>query len=249
MNDTLKPWYTDWFNEDYLKLYKNRDDNEAIEHVNFITRVCALKDNERILDVGCGIGRHALIWAKRNFNVVGIDRSEKIIQKAKEKAEQQNIHSVQFICDDIRNITPQNKGTFDLVVSLFTSFGHEELDDDNQKILHAISSLLAEEGVFFIDYLNPTYVKNTIVSFENLTLDDEQVSIRREIIEDQVIKTISISGKTYQEKIKLYSHQKMKNMLNEVGLAVKNCWSNYQGTPFTENGARQLIQCVHQGHL
>lgn len=50
-----------------------------------LVKVLALKKGEKILDVGCGTGDLACQMADAGAKVVGIDSSEKMIAKAKEK--------------------------------------------------------------------------------------------------------------------------------------------------------------------
>lgn len=56
------------------------------QEVAFLVEVLALEEGQRVLDIGCGPGRHALALARRGFDVVGVDRSEAFIALAREAA-------------------------------------------------------------------------------------------------------------------------------------------------------------------
>ena len=57
----------------------------------------------RILDLGCGTGSHALILAKRGYQVTGIDQSDSVIRRAKERAKELKIKA-HFFVQDMREI-------------------------------------------------------------------------------------------------------------------------------------------------
>ena len=62
----------------------------------------------RILDVGCGTGRHAIELAKRGYSVTGVDLSDSMLQQAMEKAHGEKV-SVNFLKADAREL-PFNNG-------------------------------------------------------------------------------------------------------------------------------------------
>jgi len=56
------------------------------QEVTFLIDVLGLAQGDRVLDIGCGPGRHALALARRGFEVVGVDRSEEFVGLAREAA-------------------------------------------------------------------------------------------------------------------------------------------------------------------
>ena len=57
------------------------------KEINYIESLLGIEKGNSILDIGCGQGRHSIELAMRGYNVVGIDTSEKHIQKAHASAE------------------------------------------------------------------------------------------------------------------------------------------------------------------
>ena len=43
---------------------------------------------ERILDLGCGTGGHALVLARRGYRITGVDRSASMLEIARRKAKE-----------------------------------------------------------------------------------------------------------------------------------------------------------------
>ena len=70
----------------------------------------------KILDIGCGTGNLSLELAKLGAEVTGVDISEAMLVKAREKAKKENL-DIEFYCADVHNL-PFDDETFDAVVSL-----------------------------------------------------------------------------------------------------------------------------------
>ncbi|MEJ7677887.1 MAG: class I SAM-dependent methyltransferase [Segetibacter sp.] len=56
-----------------------------------------------IIDIGCGTGRHSLELAKRGYSVVGIDLSQSLLDKAREKAANGRLN-IPFLHHDARQL-------------------------------------------------------------------------------------------------------------------------------------------------
>lgn len=237
-------WFKDWFNEDYLHLYAYRSVEEAKEHVEFISKQLHLKGTERILDLACGTGRHSVAFGAKGHPVIGIDLSETLIKQAHERLQDNDI-LVTFQIADLFHLP--EIGLFDLVVNLFTSFGYFEEDSRNQEVFHIVHNHLHDTGAFFLDYLHPIHVRNSLIAQEELMVQGEPVTIQRRIEEGIVVKEIHFPGRSYCEKVKLYSKDQIIEMLNNANLEVMNIWNDYEGNPWEEEGNRQLFLCKKKG--
>lgn len=83
------------------------DENEFTKHseneVEFLLSLYPIAPSGKILDLGCGTGRHAIEFAKRGFQVTGVDFSPKMLEQAKKKAEALNL-DIQWELADVRNL-------------------------------------------------------------------------------------------------------------------------------------------------
>ena len=70
----MKAKASDWYKKIWALDIKNMSwvENTSYE-VDYLIDLCQLKETERILDLACGYGRHALEFAKRGYEVVGVD--------------------------------------------------------------------------------------------------------------------------------------------------------------------------------
>lgn len=244
MVDKELHWFHHWFNRDYLKLYSHRDPKEALGHVDFLTRSIDLRGDEKILDLGCGMGRHSIELAKKGFEVVGVDLSSYLIKKGQKELENFPNVKAKLIVGDMFHIVDMEP--FDVVINMFTSFGYFPDDGENARVFEVVKNQLKPGGKFFLDYLHPFQVIRDLKDFEDKVLDGEKIEISRRIEGDRVIKTIVFSDpeRKYQEKVKLYTRDQIEGMLSAYSLKVLDVWNDYEGNPWREDGDRQLFYCV-----
>jgi len=95
------------------------------QEVAFLVDALALRPGARVLDVGCGPGRHAHALAEAGYRVVGVDISEEFIELAREGAPP----SATFVRADARDLAYDAE--FDAVLSLCQGgFGLLQGSDD-----------------------------------------------------------------------------------------------------------------------
>lgn len=100
----MKQWYELLF-ENYAHKYdKESFVQGTIGECDFIEQEIGRDKSLKIIDIGCGTGRHAIELKKRGYNVTGIDLSESQLKRAKEKAKEQGVE-IDFQKHDARNLT------------------------------------------------------------------------------------------------------------------------------------------------
>lgn len=98
----------------YDKLYSTKDYSAECDYLEKIINQFSDNKNKNLLDLGCGTGGHSIILAKRGWNVTGIDRSDDMINIAKEK---RNSVPIDFRVSDIRDFSSEKK--FNVAISMF----------------------------------------------------------------------------------------------------------------------------------
>ena len=110
----------------------------------------------RILDMNCGIGRHAVELAKRGIEVVGTDISPQYIDVAGKRADEAGVAAkATFRVADMRKIAASLSSTtpFDGIICMWTSFGFYD-DETNDDILKQCLGLVKPGGFFVLDIVN-----------------------------------------------------------------------------------------------
>jgi 2-polyprenyl-3-methyl-5-hydroxy-6-metoxy-1,4-benzoquinol methylase len=148
----MKQWYETLF-ENYALKYDNEVYTQGTQgECDFIEDEIAHNKQLRILDIGCGTGRHSIELTKRGYNVTGIDLSEAQLNRAKEKAEEQKLQ-IDFQKHDARNLPFENE--FDAAIMLCEgSFSLMETDEMNYQILQGAATALKENGKLIFTTLN-----------------------------------------------------------------------------------------------
>jgi 2-polyprenyl-3-methyl-5-hydroxy-6-metoxy-1,4-benzoquinol methylase len=148
----MKQWYESLF-ENYGKKYDNENFTQGtIGECDFIEKEIDFNKSQKIIDIGCGTGRHSIELAKRGYKVTGIDLSESQLARAKEKAKAQNLQ-IDFQKHDARNLTFKNE--YDLAIILCEgAFSLMETDEMNYEILRNATNSLKAAGKLIFTTLN-----------------------------------------------------------------------------------------------
>ncbi len=238
-------WYEESFSKDYTLIYPHRNIAEAISQVNFLLKKIPLPKNAKILDLCCGCGRHSIELKKLGYDIVSADLSLDLLNIARSTAYDNNI-DLKIVRCDMRKIPFLNQ--FDLVIQFFTSFGYFESDEENQKVLDSIAKALKSDGKFLIDYMNPDYVIDNLVSKDERDTSDGIHIIQERWIDEKkhrINKKITLiknrKEKFYIESVRLYSHEEMQNMLSKAGLQLSETYGDFEGSVFDKKSPRMIL--------
>jgi len=147
-----KQWY-----ETLFENYGDKYDNEVFTQgtsgeCDFIEREINHNKELKIIDIGCGTGRHSIELTKRGYQMTGIDLSETLLQKAREKAKVNNLQ-IDFQHHDARNLPFEKQ--FDVAIMLCEGgFPLMETDEMNFQILSNVSKALKTKCKFIFTTLN-----------------------------------------------------------------------------------------------
>ncbi|HNQ88928.1 MAG TPA: class I SAM-dependent methyltransferase [Verrucomicrobiota bacterium] len=148
----MKPWYEELFSN-YARAYDRECFTQGTQQESdFIESEIGADKNVRILDIGCGTGRHAIELARRGYQVTGIDLSANQLACAREKALDAGVQPV-FEQRDARS--PHFVAAFDLVLMLCEGgFSLMETDAMNFAILENAVRALRPGGKLLFTCLN-----------------------------------------------------------------------------------------------
>jgi len=170
----MKQWYEELFT-DFAESYEKEPYTQGTEgEVKFILNEINHNKDKKILDIGCGTGRHSIELLKLGYDVTGIDLSESQLKKAREKADAAGIKS-NFIKMDARNIS--FKSSFDLAIMICEGgFSLMETDEMNFSILKNAFKALNKEGKFIFTTLSAFYpLFHNVKDFYNNQQGDDAI--------------------------------------------------------------------------
>jgi len=148
----LKQWYEQLF-ENYSRKYDGESFTQGtMGECDFIEKEIEHTKSTKILDIGCGTGRHSIELSKRGYSVVGLDLSQSQIRRAIEKSKEQEL-KIDFSVADARNLEYESE--FDLVIMICEGgFSLMETDEMNYQILRNASKSLKPKGKLIFTTLN-----------------------------------------------------------------------------------------------
>ena len=102
-----------------------------------------------VLDIACGTGRHAIEMAGRGYAVTGLDVSECMIRKAKEKA---GSLEIEFVEEDMLNLSHEDR--YDAAYMLFNTVSLVTENDEIITLMKAVHRGLRKGGLFLVELGN-----------------------------------------------------------------------------------------------
>ena len=147
-------WFQEVFSEEYLRTIPPGIEKITAAEVDFIRKSLKLQKGSRILDLACGFGRHSLQLAEEGYEMVGLDLSMPLLQRALEAAKEKSLN-VKFVHGDMRELG--FNGVFDGAFCWDTSLGYFD-DRTNLRVLQGVHRALKTGGRLLIDVVNRDYV-------------------------------------------------------------------------------------------
>lgn len=115
----------------------------------------------RVLDVPCGIGRHATRLAAMGYRTVGLDLSPAYVSRAEERAREEGVEGrATFRVGDMRDLgaaVPEGERPFDAAINLWTSLGYYGEETD-LTVLRGYRDLVRPGGLMVLYIVNRDYV-------------------------------------------------------------------------------------------
>jgi SAM-dependent methyltransferase len=218
-------WFKKVFTEEYLRTLPRDIHRQTRREADFIEESFNLDDNDRVLDLACGFGRHAIELTRRGYEVAGLDLSMPLLQKALNEAKKQSL-SIKFIHGDMRELNFES--IFNACYLWQTSFGYFD-EQTNFRVLRGIHRALAPKGRLLIDVLNRDHIAAEMphrlwwegvdcVFLEEVDLDHKSSVLhtkRSFIYEDG---SPPLEQNTF---IRIYSLHELVHLLEAAGFAVR----------------------------
>jgi len=233
----MPAWHEDLFDERYLEFYEEvLRRGPAEEEVAFLDRAMALPAGARVLDLGCGVGRHAVPLARRGYHVTGVELSEVMVGHAVHHAEEAGV-TVTLERRDMRDLS--GLGPFDACVFLYTAFGYFD-DRGNEVVLGGVRDALAPGGVLALDVTNPL---SMMTRWPGDSWREVAAGVARERSRYDALtarlearRTLYRAGGATEElpssSVRMYSPHELSALLEGIGFEVEQLHGGYRGQLF-----------------
>ena len=133
-----------------------------------------------ILDLGCGTALHASALAARGYEVMGMDRSERMLEIAEQRRVAMPVAEgdrLRLVWGDIRS--RRLPRTFDAVISLFHVISYQTTQDDIRNAFDNVRAHLEAGGVFLFDCWYGPAVLTDRPEVRTRSFEDDEIQVTR----------------------------------------------------------------------
>ena len=216
--------------EDFYDRHAPYYDRGAFTHhtqaeVDFLCELLELPAGARILDVGCGTGRHSIELARRGFRMTGIDLSAGMLEQARRKAVEAGVEVEWVQADATQYLATKS---FEAVLCLCGSaFTMPDLDADadahDRAILGNVAASLVSGGPFVLTtpngYRRVREIDPNDRGFDPVTMT--------QVREDEFTVRGAEGRMRYKER--LYILPELIALLESSGFEVEHTWGGTAG--------------------
>ena len=211
------------YSEQWFSLFlRPLQPDQTEREIDFIGRNLPQSEYHTIMDLGCGIGRHANSLAYRGYQVLGVDNHAGAFTLARKNS----AANAAYLQKDIRHLS-EVAGSFDAILSLWQSFGYFD-ENTNCAILSQIAKKLNSRGRFILDI----YHREFFEQYQGeRTLTRENVTITE--IRSMQANRLNVSlVYNFLEKVdrfdwQLYSPAELVELLRDIGLRCVLACTNF----------------------
>jgi SAM-dependent methyltransferase len=198
----------------------------------------------KLLDLGCGPGRYAVPLAREGFNVTGVDRTRLLLDRGKEYAASKGVQ-VEWVQEDMRRFVRPN--TYNLIISMFTSFGYFEDMRENKTVLENVFTSLAPGGALFMDLAGKEIVARKMQPAGVEILPNGDVFIeRRQIVDDwqkaetEIITISKGQMRRFPIRLWIFSAGELKGLLSDAGFTKIKVYGSFDGALYGPDAVRLI---------
>jgi len=246
---------TTWYEDDAFweqfapALFPEERWRQGPEDVDAVLALAGAEPGCRVLDLGCGPGRHSLSLARRHYQVTGLDRTASYLAQARGRAQAEGLE-IELVEADMRHFVRAE--AFDLALSLYTSFGYFEDPDDDRRVLAHLHESLAPGGALVMDLVGREVLARTFVARAWRELDDGALFLEERSIDRHWgwIDTRWIlirDGQRHERRIghRLYAGTELASLLGSAGFASVDLYGDLAGGPYDQS-AKRLVIVAHR---
>lgn len=209
------------------------------------------KTTNRILELACGTGALAVEFAKKDFDVTGLDLSEEMLTLASDRALQEDL-SINWIAGDMLDLT--DIGKYQAVTCFSDSLCYMQDATQVKQVFEGVYQLLEDTGTFVFD-VHSTYQVDEVFpeySFHDQTEDfaflwDSYRGDSTHSIEHFLTFFVKKDGEIFERfdelhKERTYSIETYQKMLTEVGFKAE-VFADFSDKAPNEKSKRWFFVC------
>lgn len=210
---------------------------------------------ERVLDVACGNGMHAMMLAEMGVSVSAGDISEAMLDQARHRARDAGLN-IRWVHEPMQDIAGRVEGPFDAILCLGNSLPHLLDPRELTRALAGFAGLLSPKGVVVLQLLNYTRILAGQERIVGVTRQGDTEYVRfydflDDLVRFNVLKlTWSADGCTHDladALLRPYKREEIAAACRTAGLARVDCYAGGTFADFDERNSDTLLLIAGQG--
>lgn len=214
------------------------------QEVDFVLSQLDLPPGARLLDVGCGFGRHTIELARRGYEVVGIDPAAAMIAAAQERA---SAAGVPATLRQERGETFTAEQPFDAALCLFTTLGQISETGENSELVARVYDALRSGGRFVVEVPQREPAVQALKTAEKLGEGERYTAVARQFhpASNTVSETFRVvspqTTRTYLLRYRLFNEEELTALLTRAGFTIAKIYGGYSTDPLTPQSPTILV--------
>jgi ubiquinone/menaquinone biosynthesis C-methylase UbiE len=229
-------WTRDYFERGYAQRWALLAPSDRVRHdASFLWTLLHPSQSSRLIDIGCGHGKHALALAGRGSEIIGIDFAVTLLNRARQLADGLRI-DVRLIRGDMRRL-PLRAECAEAAI-LMDAFGFFDTEDEQDAVLREAARVLIVGGRLAMKVVNGGLVLDSFRDIEREERDGVVVSISNTLTNDppRLTQRIKIKGTRgvgeYERRQRLYRVDELSAALERAGFDVAGVFGSPDGAVF-----------------
>jgi SAM-dependent methyltransferase len=233
---TIPDWTREYFERGYAERWGLPEPTDQVRlQARGLYELLRLSPASRVIDIGCGHGRHAIALAELGPDVIGLDFAAALLNRARQLAIGLRT-PVGWIRGDMRRLPFRSECADGALV--MDAFGFFDAEADHDAVLLEAARVLKPSGRLGLKIVNGGPVLDAFRERDREERDGTVVSISRTLALDppRMTERITISGNRgpgeYERRQRLYRVEELRTALEHAGVRTVSVFAGPDGTPF-----------------
>jgi SAM-dependent methyltransferase len=233
--------YGDRIAEAYDERFARRIDTMAA--VEAIADLATAAGATRVLELAIGTGRIALPLKERGFDVRGVDVSEAMVAKLREK---QGGDEIPVTMGNFADVPVE--GTFKLVYLVFNTLFALLSQAEQIECMENVASHLEQGGLFVLECFVPDlarFDRGQRVGANSVDVNDLELEVSRHHSTEQRVDSMHVvirdgEVRTYPVRLRYAWPAELDLMARIAGLKLRERWGGWEREPFTDDSGSHV---------
>jgi ubiquinone/menaquinone biosynthesis C-methylase UbiE len=238
--------WDEFFGDFYLRAYVQEEaDAQAGEDALAAARLAGVEPGANLIDVPCGYGRHTIALALAGYRVVGVDRSQTLLDEAQRRSGHERWPKL--VRADYREL-PQPDETFDAALNLFTSLGYLG-DEGDTRVLAEIRRVLKPGGKLVLETMHRDRLVQAWQEKDWMLMGEGRLLLAQRTWDPvtgvaQTTQTL-IDSKGERDSrtfsVRTYAATELLRMIDAAGFSDAKTYGSFEGDPLTTSSRLVLV--------